>query len=51
MNDNTNQSCNCETKKELPDQNIEHDFQTEKVEQEKSNPSNCQSCNDLKNKI
>ena len=50
MNDN-NKSLDQETKKELPDKNIEHDPQPEKADLKENNQSTCQSCNDLKNKI
>ena len=52
MNDNNNnKSPDQEIKKELPDKNIEHDPQPEKAELKEDKQSNCQSCNDLKNKI
>lgn len=50
MND-SNKSHDQEIKKELPDKNIDHDFKPEKAELKEDSQSNCQSCNDLKNKM
>ena len=50
-NNNNNKSPDQEVKKELPDKNIEHYSQPEKVELKEDNQSNFQSCNDIKNKI